>query len=250
MNGQFFKNLDSAYKALEDLLNQSKSEADRSSANNQHYSMQDKFLILGKYFPAVDSNHRVPIPLGQGYLVKMKINTGQYRIFNGDQTTVFYTRNFGAIGMDKFQEANVQLLSNRGFTKENGFYVPLHKVVGVKMVNGKAQVDPQGDGWTITEDISEGGTYHISDIAPYHFATLNNRQAFTESYWRHITKLLELCDDPSLDIDIYRHGRPKNPVEPISKMLLLKEKGNIGETVVGDLNNLEFRVKESHSEIN
>ena len=250
MDDQFLKNMDSAYKALEDILNQSKSEVDRILGNNQRDFIQNKFLILEKYIPAVDSDHRVPLSLTQGYLVKMTINIGYYTINNGKTPIRFFTRDYDKIGMERFQEANVQLLLNRGFTKENGFYVPLHKVVGVKIVDGKAQVDPQGDGWTITEDISEGGTYHISDIAPYHFATLNNRQAFTESYWRHITKLLELCDDPSLDIDIYRHGRPKNLIEPISKMLLLKERDNVGEIIIGDLNNLEFKVKETSAQIN
>ena len=95
---------------------------------------------------------------------------------------------------------------------------------------------------TIVEDATEGGAYHVSEIYPWTFALLKNRQAFVESYYRHMIKLLELYHDPNIDININRHAC-QDPLPPISRMLLVREKDGIGDIIIGDLDNLEFIVK-------
>jgi len=150
------------------------------------------------------------------------------------------------VKLKRFEESNVDVLDNYGFTREKGFIVPRHKVVGIKSKDGEIYVDRNGKGLTISEDVSEDGKYNIGDIEPLHFGTLSNRLDFAESYRIHMDGLLELCSDSSVTPKIHDHSDPEipdDPKRPISKMPLLRQRDNIGKIVIGDLDHLEFRLR-------
>lgn len=247
MDNTFINNIGRAYTALEEKLNEGMKFVDPSSKNYKKFLKDNVVIVASTDIRSKDYIYqRVALNLGNGYVVKVNIEDSI--AISEQQKKAFYLNVIeGSIieGLkeNKFEESNVELLLSKGFTKKNGFYVSHHKVVGVKIKEGKAHIDPEGEGLTITEDISEEGTYNILDIQPYHFAMLDNRKQFFQSYTKHLNKLLALCNDPNIIVDILRHGTPDNPEKPISKMLLLKEKDNIGEIVIGDLNNLEFKMK-------
>jgi hypothetical protein len=250
MTDLFLKNIERAYGSLEKMLNESRKAIEnmRNSINGHSDYYKDRVFILCPSTPFVIKDghtHRTPIALGNGYIVKIALGGGTVVSSEDGHHKEFYIIDWPLLERpsDKFQEKNVQILLNNGFVRENGFYVLPHKVVGVKIVDGEAHVDPDGNDWTIVEDVSENGKYNISDIYPYHFAQLKNRHDFIESYYRHVSKLMELYSNPNIDVDICRHGRPEKPLEPISRMLLLKEKDNLGEIIIGDLDNIEFIVK-------
>ena len=258
MANPFHQNIGYAYRALEETLDRAKQEVlDRyyegTFGPNIRPTPPDG-VDIGQYikdwlfiFPgAFDSVHeerlglkgRIPIRIGGGYVVKIALEHS----FPNSYGNLFYRHRTNFFGR-KHEESNVRFLLEHGFTKENGFTVPDHKVVGVKLEDGKAKVDPNGNGWTITEDASENGTYNVNDIMPYHFAVLRNRYQFAEQYFRHMKLFLELCHDEKVDIYFHRHGKPDNPIPAISAMLLLKEKDGNGRVIIGDLDNLEFKVK-------
>ncbi|HLD15306.1 MAG TPA: hypothetical protein VJB94_01880 [Candidatus Nanoarchaeia archaeon] len=240
----FLENIEEAYKALEDIIDKG-SEAVPESSKDEWFKewIKERMLILKPNRPRSRTwiTERIPFILGSGYLVKVKPDVGDEMSFG--KCLPLDVIDISSFTDTRFEEINVQVLLNYGFTRENDFYVPKHKVIGVNRVDGKAKVDPTRYGWTITEDLTENGTYEVSDISPHHFALLKNRQEFAESYKRYITKLLGLFEDPSLDIDVCHHGRPQDPIGAVSRMLFIKEKEGIGEVFIGDLDNLEFKIK-------
>ena len=66
----------------------------------------------------------------------------------------------GNILHNGYEEHNVTVL------REHGFTVPEHQVFGVVLEEGVVKVNLGKEGWTITEDLSEGGVYQVSDIMP------------------------------------------------------------------------------------
>ena len=175
--------------------------------------------------------------IDNGYLVKIFPVGGPYTV---GKNYFFASCPLDVLSVvDKSEENNIQLLREFGFTKEKGFYIPEHKVVGIDLIDGKAKVNPDGSGWTITEDLSNGGEYSVTDVSPYHFAVLNNRSDFTASYIRHIQELLAFCRNPKIKVDNNSHTIHNLP-ETLSRFLFTKQKNNLGEIVIGDLDNLQF----------
>ena len=176
---------------------------------------------------------RAVLSLGNGYVVKVTPYLG-----------VNYIKVKLKPMMSKAQgtqeETNVRTLRSYGFTEERGFLVPDHKVVGLSVEENQVKVDVDGIGVTIADDISEGGLYSIVDIHPSFFYSLDNKEEFLENYKRHIDALLELYHNPKIHATVNRHGKPDNPLESISRMLLAKIKDQKGEIVIGDLDNILF----------
>lgn len=243
MTFDFYGNLDKAYQALEERL-----KKDRLCALTQikgkmpkvDYELVRKFLVIvcppkghGPIDPRTDLAGRVALNLGNGYIAKFEPTEEM----NGSFFTLASQK---GCRDNSFEEENVRVLREKGFTQENGLYVPEHKVIGVSIVKNEVKLDTSGYGWVITEDISEGGLYTVGDVQPYHLVLLNNRQEFTEIYTRGLEMLGQLIQDPRFNPTVYRHGRPKNPIPALSKMLLSKVKDNVGKIVVGDLNNIRF----------
>ena len=242
MNSDFYENLGSAYKALEEKL-----QIDREGAMlflDAHPDTRKKFepLLDLIFFVSPPKGHsinsrehlagRIPVNLGNGYLGKF--------FPEGELSNLFFYNLVGNSLDNRFEEQNMGVLRDHGFTEENGFFVPEHKIVGISIQDRIPKVDQNGHGWAIVEDVSQGGVYEVIDIMPHHFVMLDNRVEFYEAYKRNIWKLFELYNDPTINPSVYRHGTPKNPVETLSKMLLAKVKDNKGEIIVGDLNNVRF----------
>lgn len=260
---EFFENLEPSYRALERALNTAKVEvlkkygkiAEQLGDHDLSLGIpddtdvgeyiQDEFLIVPATYHDPDGTDygpakRAVVRIGKGHLAKVVVRN---RVTNLRLDHPCYGILPRTIIPNRFEERNVKVLRSRGFTRENGFFVPEHKVVGVHLVDGAAKVDSDGEGWVIVEDASENGAYNVSDIEPYHFAILDNRAEVFESYIYHVNELLSLCRDTSLKVGFHKHGRAEEPVEPLSRMLLLKERDGMGDIVIGDLDILEFAEK-------
>ncbi len=243
MSTHFQENLDFAYRSLESRLD----EGQRIIATNPEVGSCFPGRLWIKYpiFPQPEGARKLLVPLGSGYLLKVYADETilSFRYENVHTPLKSMDTVFLSYDDNSFQETNAQVLANHGSTEENGFRIPDHKVVGVNVIEGKTKVVPNGHGWTIVEDMSEDGKYPLVDIQPYHFFSLENRHEFTESYMEHLSKLLEVYNHPSIDANVTRHGRPNNPYGPLSRMLLLKIKDGIGQIIIGDLDNVELKVR-------
>ena len=140
----------------------------------------------------------------------------------------------------KQEETNVELLREYGFTKQNGFLVPDHKIVGLRIENNQIKIDPKGIGLTIADDLSGNGTYLVSDISEVLIDDLDNAEEFTTNYQRHIEALLSFYHHPEIIGSINRHSPPENPLNSIKRMLLARVKDKVGEIAIGDLDNIFF----------
>ncbi|MFC1682521.1 hypothetical protein ACFL0X_02805 [Nanoarchaeota archaeon] len=243
MNPDFHENIGSAYNALEHRLQKDRADAigfldARPHKKRDYEPMFNSIIFVNPpegHLPIDPRKHlagRVPVNLGNGYLAKF--------VPAEDLSNVFFYHLAGDCPDNRFEEDSVRVLRDYGFTEENGFFVPEHKVVGVSIVDGVPKVDEKRYGWVIVEDVSEGGLYEVTDVMPHHFEMLDNGREFGVAYGRNLRKLLELYNDPTIAPSVYRHGTPKNPVQTLSKMLLTKVRDNKGEIVVGDLNNVRF----------
>jgi len=176
---------------------------------------------------------RVVLNLGEGYAAKVR----PFGIRNAHHVKF---KQFQNRTQHYIEEDNVRILRKYGFTEENGFVVPEHKVVGIHLVNSVIKVNPQGYGVTVTEDISQDGFYGVVDFSEKLFRELQNGQALETEYERHIQALLDLYYNPKINASVNRHGPPDNPQESIERTLLVKIKDDQGEFVIGDLDNLVF----------
>jgi hypothetical protein len=180
--------------------------------------------------------------IDNGYVVKFSpSDSGLRTLCNGDypDSVSFVFASISGRAVEEIpglEEKNVGVLRELGFTKENGFYVPEHVSFGIMRILGGLAVNPQGNGWTITEDLSCGGEYVVSEVFPYFFAQFKNRKEFTESYRRHVDKLVELCQTGKMKITTCGHHPTMDLWAAADSMLLTRQKDNIGEIAIGDLN--------------
>jgi len=189
------------------------------------FTISDRFVA---YF-----NSRTTYSLGDGLAIKV--------LPQGNKKYAFINVRFGrSCQQGKQEEDNVRVLRKYGFTEENGFVVPDHRVVGIKIEDDKVKVDPMGIGITIVPDLSENGLYQVCDVDEELVESLVNQEEFSASYERHMAALLNLYHNPAIFSTINRHGIPKDPTEPISRMLLAVVKDNVGKVVIGDLDNIVF----------
>ncbi len=230
----FHARLDTAYKTIETIFNQF-----RANYGSEIPNPFSPVEVPENWLPAPADrnfsrvNPRATLKLGEGYVVKLRPQRGRgldYIDLNPSMSRVQAIQ----------EETNVRTLMNNGFTKENGFYVPYHKVIGINIVDGLIKVDESGFGLTISEDVSEDGKYLVTDINPLFFYNLDNRDEFLSDYRRHIDALLDLYHNPRINATINRHWKPSNPSEPISRMLLGKIQDKKGKIVIGDLDNILF----------
>ena len=173
--------------------------------------------------------------LANGYGLKFRAF-----VIKSKPTPIEFSGNIEGTLAHHIEEDNESMLRKYGFTRENGFWVPKHRVIGLELVEGKIKVNPQGRGFTLTEDASENGTYQVKDIIPEMFQQLQNGEEFEQSYQRHLFWLGWLYHHPEIHVSIRRHGTLENPKEAISRMLLARIKDNVGEIFIGDLDNLVF----------
>jgi|SRR3989344_3415866 len=243
MADQFNANLERAYRLLEDRFNSYRTPENLEFCRRKSDYWDDELLTPIPVAQSFDGNpnQRITINLSNGYVIKTKPRgqiggrTFHYVVCNPNDL-----RTEDRNQPDFQEEKNATILRQTGFTKERGFYVPDHRVIGLTIENGKIRVNPNGIDFTLAEDVSEDGTYKLDDVKPYHFVTLDNAGDFLDDYKRHIDALLGLYHNPKIRATIKRHGRPSNPVEPISRMLLARTKDNVGEIVIGDLDNILF----------
>lgn len=181
----------------------------------------------------VPVNSRVAISLGNGYIMKVRPWRGR----NFDYTHFEPNQN---LTQKYIEEDNVKTLRKYGFTTENGFLVPEHKVIGIHLVDGRIKVNTEGYGVTITEDLSDGGNYEVVDFRPQLLIELQNGDALRTDYQRHIQTLFDLYNHPKIKATDNRHGQPDNPKESIDRMLMVMVKEGIGKLAVADLDNLVF----------
>lgn len=246
MNSDFNGNIEVAYKALEKRLQKDREEAisflDTRPRLKRNFERSLNRLVFVNHLedrpmidPRKDLAGRVPISLGNGYIAKF--------VPTEELANVFFYHFVGSTLDNRFEEDNVRVLKECGFTKENGFFVPKHKVIGVSIEKGVLKVDKKGYGWVIAEDVSEGGLYKVTDVMPHHFVMLDNCDEFRAAYERNLRKLLEAYNDPRIDPSVYRHETPIDPILTLSRMLLAKVSNKRGEIIVGDLNNIRFDKK-------
>ncbi|MBI2572365.1 hypothetical protein HYV86_00740 [Candidatus Woesearchaeota archaeon] len=204
--------------------------------------ISDAFTLEG------NDNSRAIVFLDDGYAVKMRPR-GQ---IDGRFHTVFCSPNqFRLTKPDHVgfqEETNAGLLKKYGFTLENGFYLPEHRVIGLEINDGKIQVNENGVGFSITDDISEEGKYEVSDVKPYFFLGLDNGKELFESYEKHVNALLDFYRKPNIASSINRHGSVINPIRPLSRMLLVRTYQNRGEIFIGDLDNILFEEADPEKE--
>ena len=108
---------------------------------------------------------------------------------------------------------------------------------------GEISVDKTSYGIVIAEDVSENGSYQVTDVMAHHFICLKNSSELLQTYKTHIERLLEIYNDPRIKPSIHRHGKPEDPMPALSRMLLIRIKDNTGELVIGDLDNIVFDKK-------
>ena len=237
----FQANLSTAYRRIEELL----------SSHREHYRelLEEHPELTNRLSPIIPPEDwqpsykgkrrgqlpsRMVLSLGEGYAVKIRVTKGR-------GITYLNTRLLLNTNQISIEEDNVKQLRRHGFTKDKGFWVPDHKVVGVNIEDGLINVDEDKYGLTITEDLTEDGEYTVTDIDPTYFSTLENAQEFWDDYLRHMGALLALCYDPAINATINRHERiTGNPIIPIHRTLLARIKDNRGEIVIGDLDNIVF----------
>ncbi len=231
----FYTDLNKAYEAIEIKFNQFRNNYNKELVK-QHITPIE---VSREWLPApeerniIRGNSRTTINLNNGYVIKVRPERNKELDYIDLITMQSEVAAFQ-------EETNVITLRNNGFTKENGFYIPNHKVIGLKNIEGVIKIDREGSGLTICEDASENGKYLIRDIEPILFYQLDNKEEFLYEYQRHLNALLQLYHNPQINATIRRHGKPDNPIEPISKMLLSKVKDNKGQIIIGDLDNIMF----------
>ena len=241
MTNAFLEGIGTAYTVLEARLKSDREEAleffQKAPSKRPEFGIDYTHFVKppkghGFILPRRHLDGRVPISLGNGYLAKF---------LPEDQiAAIYFTLIENNVVDNRFEEENVRILREAGFTEEEGFLVPDHKVMHVKLEDGVPKVNEELYGWVIVTDLTEDGQYEVTDVMPHHFVTLDNRQEFLEAYERNLKKLQELYVDPRFDVTVYRHASPKNPSLPLSRMLLARVKDNKGEVAIGDLNNLVF----------
>ena len=225
----FHSGLEGAYLALEGLLN-----SFRKQYKEDFGTFGTPITVPKDWVPNRENDHqRVCLCLDNGYAAKVLV-------FGREKFYYSVSNPFMSQFQAHQEEINAETLRFFGFTKENGFYVPDHKVVGWQLNSGIVKINPKGIGIAITEDLTENGMYQVTDIRPLDFYLLSNREEFAAEYHRHLEGLLDLYRNPCVFATINRHGRPDNPIEPISRMLLKRVKDGKGEIVIGDLDNIMF----------
>ena len=251
MKFKFYEGLDAAYLRLETLLNSFRTAEIDQKMRAYNGGKPLKSLLTpidATTFPiklsSSDKTGRVVLPLGEGYACKASIaQTLTENLF------CLATYSLGRRGSDHAgasyfrEERNQEIFRKYGLTLQNGFYVPEHRVVGLKVENGLVRIDPEGTGVTITEDLTEGGLYVIRDVQARDFWALQNAAAFLEEYKRHMDALDALYKNPNIDASVNRHGASADPTLSLSRMLLIRIDSNIGSLVLGDLDNIAFEEK-------
>jgi hypothetical protein len=234
----FHTNLNNAYEAIETKFNQfrnnyAKKHTEELSNKITPVEVPKEWLPRPAERVFIHGNSRATINLNNGYVVKVRPER------NKEIDYIEFITKLSQVAAFQ-EETNVVTLRENGFTKENGFYVPNHKVIGLQNIEGIIKIDTEGKGLTISEDISENGKYLVKDIDPIMFYQLDNKEEFLSEYKRHLDALLQLYYNPNIYATINRHGKPNNPLEPISRMLLSKIKDNKGQIIIGDLDNIMF----------
>ncbi len=199
--------------------------------------------ITGVFKVDGSSTQRVVVYLPDGYAVKMRPK-GQ---LDGKFHCIFCSPNEFRIKKPDHvgfqEEGNSELLKRYGFSSEHGFYLPKHKVIGLEIEDNLVKVNPSGVGFSITDDISEDGKYEVTDVKSYFFLGLDNKVELFESYKGHVAALLDFYHNPHISSSIKRHGNVLNPIQPLSRMLLVRTFDNKGEIVIADLDNILFEEK-------
>ncbi len=238
----FYENLPRAFAEAERIFNQFREGfvdkellVELTSRGNtpvvvpNGYQPQKPFWDLG----LIRSNSRIAINLNNGYVMKV-------RPCQGDN---FYYTPFRFIqnrNQDNMEEDNVRTLRKYGFTTENGYLVPEHKVVGIHLDNDVIKVDTNGFGVTITEDLSDVGNCDVVEFEPQLLTTLQNGETLSANYQRHIQALFDLYNNPKIIATINRHAEPWDIKSSIDKMLLVVIKEDKGKLAIADLDNLIF----------
>lgn len=228
----FYRRLDKAYAALEQFLTKNRKKfADICLEDDTLLLGEDpKWTLLGEE----ESKSRQVFPLCEGYILKV-------RTFPRDGFSICFPQ--PAINeLSAFIESNNVWVLRKygGFTKNNHFWVPEHKVVGVNVKGESVKINTCGYGFTIAEDISEGGAHTVHDSFSFDFNSITNKEAVQADYQRHIDALVAFCERPDIHVSEHRHGGYDNLLPPIKRMLFIRTKNDRGEVVLGDLDNIVF----------
>ena len=237
-NPEFYKNLSWAYEEIERKFTGYRSEKRFSEWRKLCETHSSDLPSVVTAIQIMDSQYqkgsRVVVPLGKGLAVKVNITKtrGGFYITSLDKD-----KNFDM----HFVEEEMQFrLRNYGFTRKNGFYIPEHKIIGLKIEEDRIKVIPNGHGATIVEDMTEDGKYEVRDIREEDFWNLINREEFAKQYKRNLDALVSMINNPKIKTTIPRHGSIKECPEYLTRMLLAKIKDNVGEIFIGDLDNVCF----------
>jgi hypothetical protein len=223
--------LESSYKLLEDMLNDWRGSYRAWKEDTLTPIMPDRAPL---YPPDIHHPYsRIALPLDNGLVAKVVAQRGPDFVF------IYVTPQFPR-QYSLREETNMHTFRTHGFTRDNGFIVPWHKVVGLKINRGRVQVDPDSVGITIAEDISISGQYEVSDIFPSDFYRLANRDSFSRDYVRHMDALARLQARPDIKTTYYRHYDERDHAYAMSRMLLKRVKQNTGEIILGDLDCVLF----------
>ena len=243
-----YKNFQDSYKTIVDKFNSFRTPENLAFCSRDNLWDEDILTpvpISAAFTLEGNDKQRAIVFLDNGYAVKMRPR-GQ---IEGSFHTVFCSPNQFRLKKPKHvgfqEEANAKLLRKYGFTSQQGYYLPEHQVIGLEIEDGGIRVNENGVGFSITDDISEGGKYKVSDVKPYFFLALDNGIALFESYKRHVEALLDFYNNPHIVASINRHGEVTNPIRPLSSMLLVRTFQNTGEIFIGDLDNILFEEKEN-----
>src|SRR3989338_4450602 len=144
----FHARLDTAYKTIEAKFDQFRANYEGELSDSiTPVQVPEGWLPAPADRNVVRVNPRSTLNLGNGYVVKI-IPQRDRRLDYIDLILIV------SESQARQEETNVRTLRNNGFIKENGFYIPDHKVIGVKIIDGKIKVDEMGFGLTLCEDAS------------------------------------------------------------------------------------------------
>lgn len=248
----FYRGIQTAYRALEKRLDEDSLSFARDRVIRYH-GITDESVANRCVFQFEPEERerayrgekgRYIIRLSEGYVAKILPTTlFSYKYGTFVQVTIDDRHKYP--NSSRFQEEEtLRTFRKYGITQENGFIVPEHKIVGVYQNGANHVVNENGSFVTVTEDLTESEMYKVTDVQPWHFATLRNKKELVGEYDAVFTALLELYNNPAITVSVNRHGTVSDPKPALSRMLFVRIKDDKGQIVIGDLDNLCFSERE------